>query len=242
MNSRAHPAFWLNLVLFIGLAAAGSSAAATEPAAGPLTQEQVAAGLVQDLSAHFNLEGELQLELLRPWTPPDRMAREWRVVVTEYPAVAAAAMLVRCRLLADGDRAGECTLTLRATLWRDAWAARQPLANGADFDPALLEVRRVDFFRDRDALPATVGTPVYMFARAVGAGRLLTWRDVARRPLVRKGDLVEVTATDGRLHITMKGLALQNGAEGDSVTVRNPDSRRDFTAYVIDENRVQVRF
>lgn len=154
----------------------------------------------------------MQLELLRPWTPPDLMAREWRVVVTDYPAVAASAMLVRCRLLADGVRAGECTLTLRAMLWRDAWAARQPLTNGADFDSALLEVRRVDFFRDRDALPATVGTSMYMFARSVGAGHLLTWRDVARRPLVRKGDLVEVTATDGQLRITMKGLALQKTA------------------------------
>ena len=242
MNFRAHPAQWLSLVLCLGVSAAGLPAAAAEPDAGPLTQERVAAGLVQDLSAHFNLEGDLQLELLRPWTPPDLMAREWRVVVTDYPAIAAAAMLVRCRLFADGVRAGEGTLTRRSLLWRDAGAARPPLATGADFDPALLEVRRGDFFRDRDALPATVGTPRYMFARAVGAGRLLTWRDVARRPLVRKGDLVEVTATDGQLRIAMKGLALQSGAEGDSVTIRNPDSRRDFTAYVIDENRVQVRF
>ena len=40
----------------------------------------------------------------------------------------------------------------------------------------------------------------------------------------------------------MKALALQNGAVGDIVTVRNPESRRDFSALVVDENHVQVRF
>jgi flagella basal body P-ring formation protein FlgA len=40
----------------------------------------------------------------------------------------------------------------------------------------------------------------------------------------------------------MKALAMENGAQGDVVTVRNPESRKDFAAQVIDENRVQVRF
>jgi flagella basal body P-ring formation protein FlgA len=40
----------------------------------------------------------------------------------------------------------------------------------------------------------------------------------------------------------MKGLAMQNGAQGEAVTIRNPDSRRDFTAIVVNENHVQVRF
>jgi flagellar basal body P-ring formation protein FlgA len=35
---------------------------------------------------------------------------------------------------------------------------------------------------------------------------------------------------------------MQNGAQGEAVTVRNLEPRKDFTAFVIDENRVQVRF
>jgi flagella basal body P-ring formation protein FlgA len=97
-------------------------------------------------------------------------------------------------------------------------------------------------FRERDALPAAVGDHSYMMVRAVSAGRLLTWHDIGRRPLVRKGSLVEVSAADGQLLITMKALAMENGAQGDTVTVRNPETRRDFAAKVIDENRVQVRF
>ncbi|MEY2878490.1 MAG: hypothetical protein RLZZ15_870, partial [Verrucomicrobiota bacterium] len=70
----------------------------------------------------------------------------------------------------------------------------------------------------------------------------LTWHDLARRPLVKKGEVVEVSAQEGRLVVTLKALALENGAQGDTVTVRNPESQRKFAAVVVDENRVQVRF
>jgi len=232
------------LLTLVSLATALSASAATESAAGltPLTSAAVVEALRADLSSHFNLEGDFQIDLLRPWVTPAVVAADWRVVVNEYPSVAGSAMLVRCTLLADGAPAGDVTLTLRAALWREAWVARQPLANGSTFDPAALETRRVDALRDRDALPASVGDQTFMIARAVNTGRIVTWRDVARRPLIRKGDLVEVSAADGLLSVTIKALALQNGAQGEAVTLRNIESRKDFTAFVTDENRAQVRF
>ncbi|HEX7942758.1 MAG TPA: flagellar basal body P-ring formation chaperone FlgA [Gemmatimonadaceae bacterium] len=225
------------------LAGAASLMADEEPAvAGPFTRDELMASLTRDLAAHFNFEGDLQLELIRPWTPPARVASRWELNILEYPSVPSAALMVRCRVLADATPVAETTFVLRAQLWRDAWVSRLPLANGAPFDPASLETRRVDLLRDRDALPAAVGDRTYIFTRAVQAGRLLTWRDIARRPLVRKGDVVEVSATDGRLVVTMKALAMENGARGDTITVRNPESRKDIAALVTDENRVQVRF
>lgn len=249
----------LPLSLLVALAAlavrapAGPAAAATDgassapplatPAVGiPLGQDHFIAALARELSAHFNLEGDLQLELVRPCATPDRLAREWSVQITEFPSLPAGSMLLRCRLLADQEPVAESTVMLRATLWRDAWVARQPLTGGSAFDPALLDARRVDFFRERDALPALVGDHTFIFARSVQSGRLLTWRDVVRRPLVKKGEVVEVSAATGQLVVMMKALAMQNGAKGEAVTVRNLDSRKDFTAFVIDENRVQVRF
>lgn len=218
---------------------------ADEPAATvatPFGQEAFTAALTRDLAAHFNLEGDLQLEFIRPWNSPDRVARDWQVQISEYPSVAATSMLLRCRILADGQSLGEITLTLRAALWRDAWVARQPISNNTPFDASILETRRVDLLRERDALPAAVGDHSFNFVRGIQAGRLLTWRDIARRPLVKKGEMVEVSAADGQLVLTMKALAMQNGAQGEVVTVRNLDSKKDFSAFVIDENRVQVRF
>ncbi len=160
----------------------------------------------------------------------------------EYPLQAASSMLVRCRLAADGESAAEMTLVCRATHWREVWVASQPLPVGAMFDPAVLDTRRVDVFRERDVVPTSAGDHSLIFTRAIAEGRLLTWHDLTRRPLVRKGQLVEVSAVDGMLNITMKALALENGAQGDMVTVRNPESRKEFSAQVTDENHVQVHF
>jgi len=217
-----------------------ASAKPNEPT--PLTRDQLLGALARELTSHFNFEGELQLELVRDWTPPAHVAAVWNVNILEYPSVPSSSMLVRARVLAGAATVTEATFVLRASLWRDAWATRLPLTVGAVFDPTLLETRRVDLFRERDVVPAAVGDRSYIFARAISAGRLLTWHDIARRPLVKKGEFVEVSASDGALLVTMKALAMENGAQGDTVTVRNPESQKNFAAIVVDENRVQVRF
>ena len=232
----------LRLISLIAVFAFVAGASARASSAIPLARDYFISQVATELTNHFKLEGELQLELLRPWSPPARVAQSWAIEMLEFPSLPSASMLVRCRVMADGVATGETTLVLRASLWRDVWVARQPLTLGATFDPADLETRRVDMMRERDALPAVVGDRSYSLARGVSAGRVLNWRDITRRPLVRKGNLVEVSAGDGALLITMKALAMENGAQGDTVTVRNQESRKDFAAMVVDENRVQVRF
>jgi len=226
------------LRLIILSVAAGSLAAAPSPVA----REQVLADAARDLTSHFNLEGEVQLELPKGWAPPATAADHWRVELAEYPSLASSAMLVRMRLFGDGALAADASLVLRAVHSREVWVARQPVALGAIFDPTALDTRRVDLFRERDALPTSAGDRGFVFARGVSAGRVLTWRDLVRRPLVRKGDLVEVSVAEGQLTVTMKALAMESGAQGDVVTLRNPESRKDFVAVVTHENRVQVRF
>jgi flagella basal body P-ring formation protein FlgA len=97
--------------------------------------------------------------------------------------------------------------------------------------------------RDREALSTSILQPGdWMFQRSVPAGRLLSWRDVARRALVRKGDVIEVAAVDGSLQVTLKAQALQDGGRGETVRVRNLDSKREFAALVVAPNRAEVRF
>ncbi|MBC7365859.1 MAG: flagellar basal body P-ring formation protein FlgA [Undibacterium sp.] len=236
----------LLFAVFAGQVSASSLHGAPAPSlpatATPLNRDQFLADLARDLSAHFNLEGELQLELPRGWAAPATTAAQWTLDVAEYPTLASSAMLVRCRILGDGVLAADTTFVLRATHTREVWVVRQPVAPGVTFDPAALDTRRVDLFRERESLPTSAGDRNFVFTRAVSAGRILTWHDLARRPLVRKGDLVEASVSDGRLVVTMKALALENGAQGDTVTVRNPESRKDFVAVVTHENHVQVRF
>ena len=105
-----------------------------------------------------------------------------------------------------------------------------------------LEAHRVDALKDRDALPSNVGDDAFVIAVTIPAGRGLTWHDVARRPLVRKGEMVEVTASEGSLVVNMKGIALESGAKGDVVNIRNTESLKTIPAVVVADNCVQVHF
>src|SRR3982751_4413687 len=105
---------FISRVLFLALAfsvvshlRAGDFVEAAASAPTPLTREALLATLSRDLAAHFNLEGDLQVELIREWTPPSRVAASWQVTVLEYPTVASASMLVRCRISAGSALVGE---------------------------------------------------------------------------------------------------------------------------------------
>ena len=44
------------------------------------------------------------------------------------------------------------------------------------------------------------------------------------------------------LAISMKALAMENGAKGDLIKLRNLESRKEFSGQILNENRVQIHF
>ena len=194
------------------------------------------------LAAHFATTGELQLELLRAWKAPVAPAGDWEMVVVSPPPALANQMIVRVRLTAGGTNLGEWNLPLEGHLWGDALITRQPVARGASIESSCFELRRVDFLHEKDAIPAGTDLSGHAMARGLPVGTVLSWREVAPRLLVQRGSRVEVVAVSGALTITMKGLAMQSGARGETIVVRNPESRRDFSAVVVGENQARITF
>jgi len=200
------------------------------------------ADAARQIAAHFHLEGDLHLELVRPLVLPGIPDNaEPRLIVTDFTSAPASSMLVRCRLEAGGAPLSSLSLNLRAELWTDVWVARQPLPAGSPFDATLLDVRRADLLRERTALPTASGGDEFAFARFVPAGQTLAWRDLMRRPLVHKGDTIEVSAVDGPLTVTVKAVAVQDGGRGETVLVRNLETRKEFSAVVVADGRAQIR-
>jgi flagella basal body P-ring formation protein FlgA len=205
-----------------------------------LTPDRVLASLSADLKARFNLEGDLQIDFANAWLPPAGSSNSWKVAILEYPSVAGSSMIVRFRVQGDSDPFSDSTVILRAALWRDAWFAREPLAQGTTLDSPLLEPRRVDGFRMRDSISVGTTDADLIVTRTVQAGDMLSWHDMGHRPLVHKGELVDVSACTGMLRVTMKGVALKDGALGEIVTVRNPESLKTIPAMVVGDNRVEI--
>ncbi len=217
-------------------------AAASASVAAPASEHPWLATLSALLVDRYHAAGELRLSWQRP---PAAASADAELELVNAPAVLAPQIVVLVRARDASGRVAEHSLLLRAELLRDAWILRQPATIGSPLVPAALESARVDALRERDALvldTSSAVAPEFDFARAVPAGRVLVWRDVVRRPLVRRGQPVDVVATDGALTVSLRAVALHDAARGDSVRVRNPDSKKEFVATVTAESRASIRF
>jgi flagella basal body P-ring formation protein FlgA len=164
------------------------------------------------------------------------------MVILDCPARLTPTLLLQVQLQNDGHSYGTFSLMLKAQLFRDVWVARAPIERGTTFDPNQLDTRRVDVLQQRETVPSDGAETDFTYTTSVPAGRFLAWRDLTRRSLIRKGQIVEVAAIDGTMTITTKALAMENGAAGDTVKLRNLESKKDFSALVVAEARAQVRF
>jgi flagella basal body P-ring formation protein FlgA len=61
-------------------------------------------------------------------------------------------------------------------------------------------------------------------------------------PLIKSGQLVTIIAENERMRITLTGKARSAGGEGDSITVQNTNSLKEFPARVVDATTVMVPF
>lgn len=222
------------------LVSVGPALPAQEPAtvATPSADQSWLAPVAAYLSEHYRTEGEWTLDLVRPFSPPSDAIVE----VAEMPPAPASQMMLRLRIHDLEGRTSDVTVFVRVQIWRDAWIAREPLPRGGAVESHLVEMRRVDALRQRDLIPADAPLEELMVSRGLPAGRFVTWRDVVRRPLVRRGQMIDVAAVDGPLAVNMKALALQDGAAGELVRVRNVESRREFAALVTASGQAQVQF
>ena len=216
----------------------------TKSPAYVLGAEAFIAELEKELSTRLSLNGELKLTLAQPWKELKMPASDFAVTIVEAPASGVAGtFVVRAKITSSGETVTELPVSLRAQLWQEVWTASSRLERGQPLDRSLLSTTRVDSLRERQPpLFSEIDPSNFEVAQTITASRALTRRDVIPRPLIRKGRVVEVIAQQGQLAITMKALALESGASGDLIKLRNIESRKEFTGQILDENKVQVHF
>lgn len=90
------------------------------------------------------------------------------------------------------------------------------------------------FFR---SIEQVVGTTA---SRAIQANSVIFTNMVKAAEAVKNGDNVIIKATVGALVVRIKGQALQDGAVGEQIQVRNTQSRRIIRAVVIAPGQVEV--
>lgn len=200
--------------------------------------------ITDELAAHLRIAGDLTLVALRDLPDLSSYAQPFVVQLNNVPAnLSRGNILVRFQVENDKGILGEWTVPFRVHLFSEVWYPRSHLRRGELASPSDFESRPVDLLAEPTAVPATLECLLrHEYARDVMPGKPLKWTDLIERSLVRKGDVVEVSAVRGLLAITMRAVARQDGGDGDLILLQNLDSLEQFSARVIGESRVEVIF
>ena len=76
--------------------------------------------------------------------------------------------------------------------------------------------------------------------RSISRGSPFNSRNLRLPTTVHKGDIVEIVASTQGLMIRMRGKALNSGAKGERIRVKNQSSKKTIEAVVVDANTVTV--
>lgn len=226
---------------------AAPAPAAPAPAKTPAVfaaQPEVLAALRDALTERFQPDGTLRVEASSPWKNARVNDAAWRVELTRVPATGLAPrMAVSFRIYCGDDSQGEYSMLLSCAVMRDVFVTGRRIDRGDSIGASDFTIQQ----RDVLATPGkcvTATTPIseYRTRAAVAEGQILQWRDVELRPLIHKGQIVEAVASEGAMRISIKAVALEDGRQGDVVSVRNLSTSKEIQARILDERTVQVYF
>jgi flagella basal body P-ring formation protein FlgA len=201
--------------------------------------EQLTAVLQRDQARD---RGELELRPGRTWNPVSVPDEPFTLKVLDLPGSGLTpSFIARFELVAGSERLGPWQLPVTAKIWREVTVARSPLRREQALADADLARERRDVLTLREQ-PFEGAQPdlAYEVAESVPAGMPLTMRSVRLRPVVRRGQIVDAQLRDAAMVISMKVEVLDPGAPGQTVRVRNPQSRREFKGKVKDEQTILV--
>jgi len=220
--------------------------AAAAPVAHP-SRAFAEADLVQLLTATLQRDyvkdsGELELRLTQPWKTRNVPDEPLALVVLDMPTLGVTPnFVVRFELRAGQQSLGSYELPVKAHVWRETWVARSPLMRGQLVADANIDRERRDMLTLHEPLADfSAGNTALELAESVATGMPLLARVVHPRAVIHRGQAVDALMQDGVLNITLKVEAMEDGAPGQFIRVRNMQTRRDILGKVLNEQAILV--
>ncbi len=189
-------------------------------------------------------EGQLELTAVRP-LPALEVPKGFplSVEITQGPAQGLGAfMTVKYKAFAGDLSLGEHTSFFRARHLREVWVATKLCNRLEDLDRAALKRKVVDVINLRTGIwEEPKLTAEYQIIQAVPAGTVLQPRHVRRTPVVLRNQPVNAVVRHKALVIRLKVIALEDGAPGDVIRLRNPKSYKEIRGTVVNGDEVSVK-
>ena len=187
-------------------------------------------------------KGELELRLSRAWSPVVVPDEPLTLRILDIPATGVGAnFFVRLELLSGNELVNKSQLGLQARVWREVPVAQAPLKRGQSLLDAQISLERRDVLLQREALSTAALTDGSLeLTEDMQSGQPLVARSVRIRPVVLRGNVVDGVIQDGAMSISLKVEALEDGLPGQTVRVRNPKTKREFSGKVQNEQTIII--
>lgn len=125
--------------------------------------------------------------------------------------------------------------------WQLMPVAARPLKKGAVITAADVQLRKVNAAAVLGDSVRELGDVIGKSAqRDVGQGEMFNAAAVAVPPVITAGSRISMLFRAGRLEASAMGVALESGAVGQEIKVRNEASSKVLTARVVEKGRVEV--
>lgn len=140
---------------------------------------------------------------------------------------------------ADGKVLRRVAGTAKLTLWITAPAAARPLNKGETLNPADITFMRMNAAQMKDVPWDGQGGP-WQIIRSIGTGEPILQSDLANKSMVRRGNILNLVFERGNLHMSIQAEALADGQPGETIPVRNLQTKKQVYAIVKDGSTVVI--
>lgn len=143
--------------------------------------------------------------------------------------------------LSPGERRASARVTGAVVEVVEVAVLNRSVAKGDTVQAADFALER----RVKDSIPADVqanstALPGQVARRPLTAGSVIRVGDVSRPEVVTKGEVVTIVYEVPGMVLTLRGKATESGAQGDSIAVLNPQSKKTLQAQIVAPGKVSV--
>lgn len=143
----------------------------------------------------------------------------------------------------NGRKITRLTVAANIEVWSNVVLTTKPLGRFQPIDADDIKVVKMDLARVPNNAVLIPEKVIGLRARRnIAANCILRKNQIEIPPMVKRGDIIQVVAESPTMKISVKGIAKQNGGEGDRIRVVNLKSKKIIYAKVVDGQTVTVEF
>ena len=208
-----------------------------------LTPEWLTQQIAKSLrDAYQHLEGDMEVELARSKPAVEIPKGEPYLELSSLPTGGLRSrVLLRYDLKINEQVVHSDTVPVVVKLHQEVFVANRRLERKEPvmLDDLTLTTMDVLSSRDKPIHPST-DLSMYEFSYTILEGTVLSERYLRLSPAVHRGDRVTGWIKRGLLEINLKLEALEEGAPGQMIRLKNPSNRKTLRGIVQDENTIII--